>query len=105
MRIISKHPNPSGAYPPVQSRSDNVLPNGYYEIVADMIEFDTHNGFVTLMLENGIVTGFVPNIEAWEAWKVSLPPPHPPEPSPDEDRDALSIDHEYRLALLELGVN
>lgn len=25
-------------------------------------------------------------------------------PTPDEDRDALAIDHEYRLTLLELGV-
>lgn len=33
--------------------------------------------------------------------REALPPPLP---GPDEDRDALAVDHEYRLTLLELGL-
>lgn len=33
------------------------------------------------------------------------PEPVPQEPTPDEDRDAMLVDLEYRVTLLELGVN
>ena len=39
------------------------------------------------------------------AWELAHPAPVPPGPSPEEDMDALLVDHEYRLTLLELGVN
>lgn len=34
----------------------------------------------------------------------SEPEPVQPEPTPQEDMDAMLVDHEYRLTLLELGV-
>lgn len=49
-----------------------------------------------------IVTDWAPNLEAWEAWKASQPEPVEPEPSAQDDTDAMMIDHEYRLTLLEL---
>jgi len=52
------------------------------------------------------VTACTPNTEAWEAWRASLPGPVEPvdEPTAQDDTDAMLIDHEYRLTLLELGV-
>lgn len=41
--------------------------------------------------------------EVPDDWQSS--PATAPEPTPDEDRDALAVDHEYRLTALELGVN
>ena len=59
---------------------------------------------VTAMIPT--VTACTPNTEAWEAWKASLPDPVEPvaEPTAQDDTDAMLIDHEYRLTLLELGV-
>ena len=50
------------------------------------------------------VTAYEPNVEAWEAWKASLPEPEEPEPTEEEDTSAMLIDHEYRLTMLELGL-
>lgn len=37
-------------------------------------------------------------------WEAAHPAPAPPGPTPQEDADAMIVDHEYRLTLLELGV-
>lgn len=34
-----------------------------------------------------------------------LPPQNPPTPTEQEDISAMVVDHEYRLTLMELGVN
>lgn len=38
-------------------------------------------------------------------WEAEHPAPAPAEPTPQEDADAMLVDHEYRLTLMELGVN
>lgn len=38
--------------------------------------------------------------EAWQ--KAALPKP---EPTAEDDTNAMMVDHEYRLTLLELGLN
>lgn len=38
------------------------------------------------------------------AWEAEHPAPELPGPTPQEDADAMLVDHEYRLTLLELGV-
>lgn len=38
------------------------------------------------------------------AWELEHHAPEPPGPTPQEDADAMIVDHEYRLTLLELGV-
>ena len=43
-------------------------------------------------------------LEEWE-FKHPVKPAEPAQPTPDEDRDAMIADHEYRLTLLEMGVN
>lgn len=102
MNIIQKQPNPSGAYPPIQSWSGAIPPDGYYQITADTSEF--YNGFITPTVVDGVVTSFICNTEAREAWKASLPPEQPPTPTAQEDTDAMLVDHEFRITLVELGV-
>jgi hypothetical protein len=76
VNIIQKQPNPSGAYPPIQSWSEATPPDGYYA-VADGVEL-SHGGFGTLTVEEGIVTAFTPDAEAWERWQAEHPAPEPP---------------------------
>ncbi len=68
MNIIQKQPNESGAYPPVQRDWNGTPPDTHYEITADTSEF--FNGFIVPTVENDVVTSFVCNTEAWEAWKA-----------------------------------
>ena len=75
MNIIQKQPNPDGAYPPIQSWSGAVPPDGYYQ-VADGVELSC-GGFGTLTVEDGIVTAFTPDVEAWEQWQAEHPTPEP----------------------------
>ena len=50
-------------------------------------DFYQYNGFVTLVTAQSegitVVTGYQANVEAWEAWKESLPPDPGPEPEQD----------------------
>ncbi len=94
--IIQKQPNPSGAYPALQSWDSPTPPDGY-AIVQDAVDLSTfyeYNGFVVLSIEtiDGVdtVTAYEPNVEAWEAWKASLPDPEPPEPQISDD-EAVAI--------------
>lgn len=79
---IRKTPNPGGAYPSPQSTPAPGLAYISDEQTQSLIEY---NGFVTLEFDGDAVISVAPNIEAWEAWKASLPPPGPePEPEPTE---------------------
>ena len=114
MNYITIHANPSGAYPPILRTSSTLLPpdTAVWPDGLPTDDFYAYNGFVTLTVETidgaPTVTACVPNVEAREAWKASLPPAVEPEPvgTPDaqEDIDAMLIDHEFRLTLLELGL-
>ena len=75
----------------VQTWVDDLeIPDGNVAVAdnVDFTEFYAHNGFVTLTIENvdgtDIVTAYIPDVEAWEAWKASLPEPSEPEPTNDE---------------------
>ena len=85
MKIIRKDPNPSGAYPPIQSVNYEEVPDGcaLWPDELDDTEFYAYNGFVKPTIEDNTVTEFAPNAEAWEAWKASLPPEKEPEPKPE----------------------
>ena len=98
---VQPTPNPSGAYPaPQLNRAPGLLylPDVYLDT------FLAYNGFVTLTITDDTVTAIEPNTEAWEAWKAEQPEPVEPKPTPQEDTDAMLVDHEYRITLLELGV-
>lgn len=109
MKLIRKEPNPSGAYPPIQEAGFAAVPAGMAIVPADLDDavFYENNGFVTLTLDGDVVTAMAANAEARAAWLASLPVTEPaaePAPAEEEDRDAMLVDHEYRLTLLELGV-
>lgn len=93
--IISKTPNPSGAYPPIQSwETDAPIPEGY-ALVGETLNTDIfyqYNGFVSLVFdEENILVGFTPNVEAWKAWKATRPEPVEPEPELTAEAVAAAI--------------
>ncbi|MEQ2456399.1 toxin-antitoxin system toxin subunit [Flavonifractor hominis] len=53
-------------------------------------------GYGTPEILDGVLTGFTPG---------QSPQPVQPEHTLQDDVDAMLVDHEYRLTLLELGVN
>ena len=109
MKIVSKTPS-ADAYPPILSVDYPAVPEGFAlwpeELSTD--DFYTYNGFVKLTIRSRqkvpTVISCEPNVEAWEAWKASLPPAPEPEPDPQDDTDQMLVDHELRITLLELGV-
>lgn len=63
-------------------------------------------GFVKLAVTDGEVTAIETDEEALATYEAEHPEPEPvePEPTPDDDRDAMLVDLEYRVTLLELGL-
>lgn len=108
MQIIKTTPNAAGAYPAIQSWSGTSVPEGY-AIVPDELDtsaFYAHNGFVTLEVEDGVVSKLDTNEEAWAAWQASQPEPEDVEPeiSTEELLLEMATDHEARICAIELGV-
>lgn len=88
MKYLTPTPNPSGAYPAPQS---NAFP-GAIPLTDEQAQMVVdYNGFVTITSSEEIIVDeftrtvyFVtPDLEAWEAWKESLPPEPEPEPKPE----------------------
>ena len=104
MPYMNPTPNPSGAYPAPQSNPAPGLIPLTEEQAAAVLRY---NGFVTITSrEEEYEEGFfrtvyevTPNIEAWEEWKVSLPPE--PEPEPTQE-DRLSALESAMLAMMEV---
>lgn len=91
MKIIRKTPAENGAYPPLQDWAGLAPPSGY-NAWPDALETETfyqYNGFVVLTVTRGIVQSYEANVEAWEAWKESLPPEPEPEVSDTEVLNTL----------------
>ena len=98
MKYIRATPNPSGAYPAPQS---NPFPGSIAltdEQAATLIQY---NGFVGIDLGEGDDVTVIPNTEAWEAWKASLPEPTDPAPS-TEDRVA-TLEAENKLLTAQVA--
>lgn len=100
MQIIPQMPNPSGAYPPIQTVSFDAVPAGTARWPEDLSTdtFYQYNGFVALTISDldgvATVTGCQPNAEAWETWRASLPeePEAPAEPEgPQSDVAAMAM--------------
>lgn len=122
MKLVYIDPNPSGAYPGVQEGNFSAIPSGMavWPDTLSTDDFYAYSGFVTLTVEKltitigeeamiiPTVTACTPNTEAWEEWQASLPDPVETEavdePTAQDDTDAMLVDHEYRITLLELGV-
>lgn len=105
MLYIKSTPNKSGAYSAPQSN----YVHGFLKMPENLLsDFLSYNGFVVLTVEDDVVISIAPNNEAWENWKESVPELSEEEkeamPDAQADTDAMLIDHEYKLTLLELGV-
>ena len=91
MKYVRSTPNPSGAYPAPQSRPfPGCLPLTESQ-AATLVQY---NGFVTITQEpdpeiEGSSVTVTPDLEAWEAWKASLPPEPEPEASDTEVLNTL----------------
>lgn len=75
MNIISKIPNQSGAYPPVQSWNGETPPDTHYE-VADSVQLSC-GGFGMLTVVDDVVTAFTPDEVVWTAWQTANQPETP----------------------------
>lgn len=73
MIYIDSKPNPSGAYP---NPKNQPFPGCIALDEKQAAVFFEYNGFV--IVQDGVVK---PNVEAWEAWKASMPEPSEPEPT------------------------
>lgn len=73
MKIISKTPNPSGAYPAPLTWHGADVPATHYRLAdsLDMADFYAYNGFVNLTVTRGVVTALAPNLEVYEAWAAA----------------------------------
>ena len=91
MQYVKSTPNPSGAYPGPQSRPFAGCLALTDEQAAVLVQY---NGFVTIVnepdpeIEASSVT-VTPDVEAWEAWKASLPPEPETEPTDTDVLNAL----------------
>lgn len=100
MTIIQIEPLESGQHPiQSQSRRTSCWLEGYIEVPA-YLESAVWNtlGWCDLTIEGGMLTGVTLG---------TIPEPEPApelEPTAQEDNDAMLVDHEYRLTLMELGV-
>ena len=102
------HPkqNENGSYSNFQSTPFR----GAIELTEKQAEtFLAYNGFVTIQQIEDEETGEIgrlvkPNTEAWEAWKAAQPKPGPAPVDMESLLMGTSIDHEIRLAQLELGL-
>lgn len=81
MIYIDPAPNTSGAYPnPKNQPFSGCIPLDNEQAAI----FFEYNGFLTVEEET-----VIPNIEAWEAWKASLPPEPDPEPTLEDRMTAM----------------
>lgn len=99
MRLIEIEPLSNGGHRNQTITRLSSIPEGWAVVPEDMEIPDTFP-FVNIEVENGILTamtaGVVPEVE---------PTPEPVhEPTAQDDTDAMLVDHEYRLTLLELEV-
>ena len=87
--------------PPQSTKVD-----GFVEMTEEQLKtFLEYNGFVNITVVDGILTNIEPNTDAWEEWKATRPAePTEPEPTAQDDTDAMLVDHELRITMLELGV-
>lgn len=120
MKFIKKTPNPSGAYPLIQSAMVQNVPAGCAQWPEDLsdAEFYSYNGYVKLTIEPvtvvvgqesvkvdgseqlrdvtvmvDTVTACEPDVAAWEAWKATLPEPEPdPEPEPTAEEKIAALE-------------
>ena len=78
------------------------LPDGY-AVIPDDMEIPATFPFVNITVENDVVTSMVANQEAYDT-AIAETQSVEKEPSAQDDIDAMLIDQEYRITMLELGI-
>ena len=108
MRIIKILPNENGSRPPIQTWSHEILPDGYAWCQDEFADFFvSNNGFVNIVVdENSIVTEMTTNEEALAEYlaNVSQKSNTTTKYTIQDDMDAMMVDHELRITMLELEV-
>ena len=79
---------------------------GLVALPDEMLEtFLAYSGFVELEISEGVAVAITPDVKAFEAWESEQTEAESIEPKDAQaDIDAMLVDHEYRLTLLELGL-
>lgn len=105
MKIIRQIPNEGGAYPAIQEGNFASVPESC-ALWPDSLSTDAfyeHNGFVTLEVSKvdgtPTVTSYMPNLDAWEAWKASQPPEEPEIAETPTEAEQLRADVDYIAAM------
>ena len=82
-----------------QTYRDKCWLNGYMEVPKNLEKaLVDSNGYCDLIIEDGVLTDIIP--------RPDCKPIMPPTPlTREEEIEALLVDQEYRLTLLELGVS
>lgn len=96
MKIIMIAPYENGAHENQEVPFLSEIPEGW-AIIPDDMEIPDTFPFVSIQVDGDVVTAMEPGV-------VPEQPAVEPLPTPQEDNDAMLVDHEYRLTLLELGV-
>lgn len=109
MNIIKIEPNANGSRPPLQKWVSANIPSGYAlcpNNFCDVFYSTSPAGFVNITIEDNTVVDMTINEEALARYIEENPvvEPQEEEPTAQDDIDAMLVDHEYRLTLLELGV-
>lgn len=105
--IIRATPNPSGAYPGMQTWNSPITPEGYYVWAEDLEKetFFEYNGFVILNVMRNTVVSYEPNIEAYEAWKEQgREGDTPDQPDIPQDEAAAQLEENTEILNILLGV-
>lgn len=107
MYIIKLKPYENGGRPSLQTWGGKIAPDGY-ALCADEFHGVFYStspaGFVNIAVEDGMVTEMTVNQEALDAYVVSIPTKTEEDPSVQDDIDAMLVDQEYRITMLELGI-
>lgn len=99
MKIIEVAALSNGAHRNQTPSQLSKIPEGWAIIPDDMVTENFPFGDIIVEEING-----TPTVTAWVPGVLPEPAPVADEPSPQDDTDAMLIDHEYRLTLLELGL-
>ena len=100
MRIIEIAPLHNGAHRNQTPSYLAKVPDGWAVVPDSLTTENFPFGEVVVEEVNGTLT-----VTAWTPGVMPEPEPEPEaEPTAQDDIDAMLVDHEYRLTLLELGV-
>ena len=96
MRIIEIRARENGGHRN-QTSSLSFVPEGWAVIPDDMVTENFPFGELTAKEIDGVMT-----VTSWTPGEIPAVEPIEEEPTAQDDTDAMLVDHEYRITLLEL---